>query len=82
MIMKGGIEAPGGRDDDLVYMRVVRDVEQQIASGILKPGARLRSERDLAHHYEVSYGSIRRAMKELRERGLIVTIQGRGTFIR
>jgi DNA-binding GntR family transcriptional regulator len=80
--MGSDIEAPGGRDDDLVYMRVVNDVAQQIASGTLKPGARLRSERDLAMHYEVSYGSIRRAMKELRERDLIATIQGRGTFVR
>jgi DNA-binding GntR family transcriptional regulator len=43
--------------------------------------ARLRSERDLAEHYEVSYGTIRRAMEVLRERGLIATIHGRETFI-
>jgi DNA-binding GntR family transcriptional regulator len=43
--------------------------------------ARLRSERDLAEHYEVSYGTIRRAMEVLRERGLIATIHGRGTFV-
>jgi GntR family transcriptional regulator len=43
--------------------------------------ARLRSERDLAEHYEVSYGTIRRAMEVLRERGLIATIHGRETFV-
>lgn len=48
----------------------------------LAPGTRLRSERDLAAHYEVAYHTIRRAMEVLRERGLIVSIHGRGTFVR
>jgi len=43
---------------------------------------RLRAERDLATYYEVSYGTVRRAMEVLRERGLIETIHGRGTFVR
>jgi DNA-binding GntR family transcriptional regulator len=62
-------------------MRVARDIAARIASGELKPGARLRSGRNLAEHYEVSYGTIRRAMEVLRERGLITTIHGRGTFV-
>ena len=47
----------------------------------MAPGARLRSERDLAEYYEVSYGTIRRATAVLRDRGLIETIHGRGTFV-
>jgi GntR family transcriptional regulator len=35
----------------------------------------------LAEHYEVSYGTVRRAMEVLRERGLIITTHGRGTFV-
>lgn len=75
------IEAAGGRDADLAYMRVAGDIAARIGSGELKPGARLRSERDLAEHYEVSYGTVRRAMEVLRERGLIATVHGRGTFV-
>jgi DNA-binding GntR family transcriptional regulator len=75
------LEAPGGRDAELVYRRVADDIANRIASGELAPGARLRSERELAEHYEVSYGSIRRAMEVLRERGLVVSVHGRGTFI-
>ena len=45
------------------------------------PGARLRAERELAEHYEVAYGTVRRAMEVLRERRLIETIHGRGTFV-
>jgi GntR family transcriptional regulator len=75
------LEAQGGRDADLVYLRVADDIASRIASGELAPGARLRSERDLAAYYGVSYGTVRRAMQVLRDRGLITTIHGRGTFV-
>lgn len=74
------IAAPGGQDD-LVYVRVADDIAGRIASGELASGTRLRAERDLATHYGVAYGTIRRAMQLLRERELIVTIHGRGTFV-
>lgn len=74
------IAAPGGQDD-LVYVRVAADIAVRIASGELAPGTRLRSERDLATHYGVAYGTMRRATQHLREQGLIVTIHGRGTFV-
>ena len=47
----------------------------------LRPGARLLSERALADYYGRSYQTVRRAMEVLRERELIVTIHGRGTFV-
>lgn len=75
------IAAPDGRDSDLAYVRVADDIAARIASGELAPGTRLRAERELAEHYEVAYGTVRRAMKLLRERGLIETIHGRGTFV-
>jgi GntR family transcriptional regulator len=74
------IAAPGGQDD-LVYMRVADDIAVRIASGELAPGTRLLAERELATHYGVAYGTIRRAMQVLREKGMIVTIHGRGTFV-
>ena len=74
------IAASGGQDD-LVYVRVAADIAARIASGELGPGTRLRSERDLAAHYGVAYGTMRRAMQHLREQNLIVTIHGRGTFV-
>jgi GntR family transcriptional regulator len=74
------LEASGCRDEDLAYVRVASDIAARIASGELAPGVRLRAERDLAEIYGRSYGTIRRAMELLRERGLIVTTHGRGTF--
>jgi GntR family transcriptional regulator len=76
------LEAQGGRDADLAYLRVADDIAARITSGELAPGARLRAERDLAEYYGVSYGTVRRAMQVLRDRGLIITIHGRGTFVK
>jgi GntR family transcriptional regulator len=81
VLLVSDLEAKGGRDADLAYVRVADDIGSRITSGELAPGARLRAERDLAVYYEVSYGTVRRAMALLRERGLITTIHGRGTFV-
>jgi GntR family transcriptional regulator len=81
VLLVSDLVAPGGKDDT-AYMRVVDDIAARIASGELTPGVRLLSERDLAGHYGVAYGTIRRAAEVLRERGLIETIHGRGTFVK
>lgn len=74
------IEAPGG-DRQLQYQRVAADIEARIRSGELRPGARLRNERELAEYYGVAYHTIRRAMKLLSDQGLVEVIHGRGTFV-
>ncbi|MFJ4340434.1 GntR family transcriptional regulator [Streptomyces sp. NPDC088915] len=43
--------------------------------------ARLPAERDLAEEYGVAYLTVRRAARVLRERGLILTVHGKGTFV-
>ena len=63
MLLVSDLEATGGRDADLAYMRVAADIAARIASGELKPGARLRAELDLAEYYGVSYGTVGRAME-------------------
>jgi GntR family transcriptional regulator len=75
------LEASGGRDAELAYVQIADDIAARITSGELQPGARLLSERALADYYGRSYQTVRRAMEVLRERGLIVTIHGRGTFV-
>jgi GntR family transcriptional regulator len=75
------LEASGGRDADLAYVQIADDIAARISSGELRPGARLLSERALAEYYGRSYQTVRRAMEVLRERELITTIHGRGTFV-
>jgi DNA-binding GntR family transcriptional regulator len=66
------LQAPGDGGPQYAYMRVAEDIAARITSGELRPGARLRSERDLAEHYGVAFHTIRNAMKVLRDRGTFV----------
>lgn len=60
---------------------VVRQIEQLILRGILRPGERLPSERDLADKMGVSRPSLRDAIADLAERGLLVSRAGSGIFV-
>jgi DNA-binding GntR family transcriptional regulator len=64
-----------------VYVQVADHIAARIESGELERGRRLRPERELAAWYGVAYDTIRRTTALLRERGLIVTVHGRGTFV-
>jgi GntR family transcriptional regulator len=64
---------------DFAYVQVANNIAVRIKAGEITH--RLPSERDLAEEYEVAYQTVRHAMKLLRERGLIITRQGRGTFV-
>jgi GntR family transcriptional regulator len=56
-------------------------VARRIAAGELAPGQKLPAERDLADRWGIGYQTVRRAMRELRERGLVVSRVGKGTFV-
>jgi DNA-binding GntR family transcriptional regulator len=65
----------------LIYLQVADHLAARIGAGELAAGARLPAERDMAAEYGVSYDTVRRAAAVLRDRGLIITIVGRGTFV-
>ncbi|PJE97417.1 GntR family transcriptional regulator [Streptomyces carminius] len=65
----------------LVYVALADHITARVAAGELRPGARLPAERTLAEEYGVAYMTVRRATALLRERGLIVTVHGKGTFV-
>jgi len=64
-----------------LYQQIVEQVERSILEGRLKPGDQLPPERDLAGQFGVSRTAIREAMKVLREKGLVESQHGRGTFV-
>ena len=65
----------------LEWERVAQSIRDQIATGELRRGDKLPAEPALAEQYGVSYSTIRRCMKDLRERGLVESIWGKGTFV-
>ncbi|WP_081617405.1 GntR family transcriptional regulator [Thioalkalivibrio sp. ALgr3] len=60
----------------------VRDsLRRQILRGTCAPNERLATEKELMEAFGVSRITVRRALRELRAEGLVVTAQGRGIFV-
>jgi GntR family transcriptional regulator len=56
-------------------------IQRQIESGQLRPGDKFPDMRDLADDWGIAYQTVRRAMRELQDRGLVVSRVGKGTFV-
>ena len=64
-----------------LYRDVKRLLTQSIAAGEWPPGAALPAEARLAERFQVSIGTLRKAIDELVAEGMVVRQQGRGTFV-
>src|ERR1700733_7872 len=64
------------------YLALVQTLEDDLASGRVKAGARLLTHREMASRLGVSVGTISKAYSEAERRGLISGEVGRGTFVR
>ena len=64
-----------------LYEQAADWVAAEIKAGRLKPGQKFADSRDLADEWGVAYQTVRRAMRELRERGLVVSRVGKGTYV-
>ncbi len=60
---------------------VVQQIEKLILRGILQPGERLPSERELSEKLGVSRPSLREAISELQTRGLVASRPNAGIFV-
>ena len=65
-----------------LYAQLADILRDMITSGELQPRSPLPSESYLQQEHGVSRGTVRMAIGILREEGLVVTIAGRGTFVR
>jgi DNA-binding FadR family transcriptional regulator len=63
------------------YEQIAERLAADIRSGLLAPGERLPSERELARALEVSRASVREALAALQLRGVVETRPGAGTFV-
>jgi len=64
------------------YVQLASLLRRRVASGLLRPGDQLPSEAQLCRRYKVSPMTVRRAINTLADQGVVVTAQGRGTFVR
>ncbi|MEU9099171.1 PLP-dependent aminotransferase family protein [Streptomyces sp. NPDC048361] len=77
---------PGRRTGEGVgavdYRRVADEIAREIASGALRPGDRLPTQRAFARRRRIAVSTAIRVYGELGRRGLVVGEVGRGTFVR
>jgi GntR family transcriptional regulator len=71
------IDPPG--NPERTYVQVADALAARIEAGEITN--RLPAQRDLAIEFGVPYKTLRRSEQLLRERGLVITRQGRGTFV-
>ena len=64
------------------YVQTAELLIREIAAGRLPDGARLKPERDMAVDLGVSIGTLRKALDDLTEKGLLERVQGSGNYIK
>lgn len=63
------------------YERIVSWVQTEIENGALSRGDKLPSENELMERFRVSRQTVRRAMEELTEKGVVEGRRGSGTYV-
>ena len=69
------------RDARPIYTQIYDGIREQILTGILLPGDKLPSVRELAASLAINPNTIQRAYRELEAQGWIATVPGKGCFV-
>ena len=63
------------------YEQVKHSISTMIATGLLKPGHRVPSTKDLCRRFGVSHITVTKALQDLAREGILSRVQGKGTFV-
>lgn len=81
----GGVSTPVGdldRDSPIpLYFQIAENLRRSVRDGLLKPGDRLENELELAERLGVSRPTVRQAVQQLADQGLVVRRRGLGTVV-
>jgi DNA-binding GntR family transcriptional regulator len=69
-------------DPQQPFEQIAAQIRGAISAGELQVGQQLKSVRALADEYGVSAGTAQRAIRALRDEGLVTSWQGRGAYVR
>lgn len=67
---------------DPLYEKLAKRLIDRIAKGVYPPGSALPSQLDLKKEFEVSAGTVAKAVKVLEQRKILNTVQTKGVFVR
>ena len=69
------------RDARPIYSQIVGGFRDRITAGVLEPGDKIPSVRELATSLTINPNTIARAYRELEAEGWIATVPGKGCFV-
>ena len=69
------------RDSRPIYEQIAENFRNKIRAGVLVPGDKLPSVRELASTLAINPNTIQRAYRELEAAGWIATMGGKGCFV-
>jgi GntR family transcriptional regulator len=69
------------RSSTPIYEQIIQKIKELCLRGIMKPGDKLPSVREMASLIIANPNTVSKAYKELEREGIIETLRGRGTFI-
>jgi len=64
-----------------IFMQIMDYVKKLVVRGILKPGEKVPSVREMALFLGVNPNTVQKAYEELEDQGVLVTRRGQGNFI-
>ena len=69
------------RDARPIYTQITDGFRDQILAGILRPGDKMPSVRELATELTINPNTIQRAYRDLESQGWIASVPGKGSFV-
>ena len=69
------------RDARPIYAQIADGFRSQITAGVLHPGEKLPSVRELAVQLSINPNTIQRSYRQLEAEGWIATVPGKGCFV-
>jgi GntR family transcriptional regulator len=64
-----------------LYQQIKSLITQRLEAGEWRPGEAIPSEMDLAQRFQVSQGTVRKAVDSLADEHILIRRQGKGTFV-
>jgi Bacterial regulatory proteins, gntR family len=64
------------------YVKVAEIMRERIITGDWRPGRKILAQHELARIFDVRHQTIREAVSHLRQRGYLLTVTNKGTYVR
>lgn len=64
-----------------IYKQIVTGIKEGILKGVIEPGEKIPSVRELAKILTLNPNTIQKAYRELERQKVTVTVSGKGTFV-